>query len=55
MQQGAFMDGRQHGLWRRWHDNGNVLDEGTYERGKKAGEWVTYGRDGKESQRTHHR
>lgn len=34
-------------LERRWHENGQVLDEGSYRDGKKVGFWTTWKADGK--------
>ena len=47
LQKGGFVDGEQHGLWRRWHDTGALMDEGERVRGKRSGEWKHYDKAGK--------
>jgi antitoxin component YwqK of YwqJK toxin-antitoxin module len=39
LQAGAFKNGKQVGLWKRYYENGQLWDEGTYAGGKKVGEW----------------
>ena len=34
------------GAWKRYYENGQLWDEGTYIQGKKAGEWKTYDKGG---------
>ncbi|MFD4856207.1 toxin-antitoxin system YwqK family antitoxin [Streptomyces atratus] len=50
-----YSDGQRDGPWRRWHDNGNLLDEGTCNLGKKTGEWITFNKVGEEVKRGVHR
>ena len=40
--QGSFKNGKKHGPWVSYHDNGQLYYKGTYEDGKKDGPWVTY-------------
>ena len=42
---------QQVGLWKRYYDNGQLWDEGTYEDGKKVGEWKVYDKAGALKQR----
>jgi antitoxin component YwqK of YwqJK toxin-antitoxin module len=37
----------QTGSWQRYHENGQLSDEGEYSAGKKIGEWTYYSADGK--------
>lgn len=46
LQHGSFVDQVRDGEWTRCHSTGAVIDHGWYARGKKTGEWVTYGPDG---------
>ena len=32
--------------WKRYHDNGQLLDEGTFDEGKKVGEWKVFDKAG---------
>jgi antitoxin component YwqK of YwqJK toxin-antitoxin module len=41
MQTGSFEEERKVGIWRRYHPNGALLDEGEYLDGKRVGEWKT--------------
>jgi antitoxin component YwqK of YwqJK toxin-antitoxin module len=45
----------QVGMWRRHYDNGQLIDEGNYEEGKKAGEWNTYDKTGRLKRTTVHK
>lgn len=38
-------------MWQRWHSSGELLDEGTYDAGRKVGECVTFAPDGSETKR----
>ena len=40
--QGLFKNGRKHGLWVGYHDNGQLGYKGTYKNGKLDGPWVYY-------------
>ena len=42
MQTGSFEDERKVGIWRRYHPNGTLHDEGEYLADKRVGEWKTY-------------
>jgi len=46
MQTGSFKDGQKSGVWRRYHENGVLWDEGEYRADKRTGEWKTYDPDG---------
>ena len=47
MQTGDFRDGKQEGLWNRYHPGGELMDTGRYADGKKTGEWKYYDAAGK--------
>ena len=32
--------------WKRYHDNGQLWDEGRFEHGKKKGTWMVYDKKG---------
>jgi antitoxin component YwqK of YwqJK toxin-antitoxin module len=40
--QGSFRNGKKHGPWVRYYNNGQLLFKGTYKNGKKDGPWVSY-------------
>lgn len=40
--EGELKDGRRHGAWVMFHENGKKAAEGTYEEGLKHGEWTFY-------------
>ena len=40
-------EGQKHGLWKRYHPNGQLWDEGRFEHGKKKGTWKVYDEAGK--------
>jgi antitoxin component YwqK of YwqJK toxin-antitoxin module len=44
--QGTYRNGKKHGLWVRYHDNGQLSYKGTYKNGKTEGPWVFYNEDG---------
>ena len=39
---GKFKNGKQEGLWKRYHSNGELYDVGSYLDGKKTGLWKYY-------------
>lgn len=39
---GSFKQGVKTGLWRHYHENGQLESKGAYVEGKKNGEWVSY-------------
>jgi len=44
---GGFDDEEQkHGVWKRYHPNGQLWDEGRFEHGKKKGTWKVYDESG---------
>ena len=47
MQTGSFdAEERKSGVWRRYHPNGALWDEGEYAGGKKVGEWRAWDVEG---------
>ena len=44
--QGSFKNGKKHGPWVSYHDNGQVFSQGTYNNDKEDGPWVGYNDDG---------
>ena len=46
MQTGEFENEKKAGLWKRYHPNGALNDEGQYINDKKIGEWKTYDANG---------
>jgi antitoxin component YwqK of YwqJK toxin-antitoxin module len=40
--QGSFKNGKKHGPWVRYHDNGRLEVKVTYKNGKPDGPWVTH-------------
>jgi antitoxin component YwqK of YwqJK toxin-antitoxin module len=55
MQTGSFDDEKKVGIWKRYHPNGALYDEGEYFDDKKVGEWHTYDVNGKVVKTTHHK
>ncbi len=46
-QTGGFHDDIKVGLWKRYHPNGQLYDQGEYDpQGEKTGVWETYSADG---------
>lgn len=43
---GAFVNGKMHGNWVNYHENGNKSGEASYEAGHKTGEWKVFDQDG---------
>jgi antitoxin component YwqK of YwqJK toxin-antitoxin module len=52
---GGFLAGEKHGQWERWDAEGNLIDSGIWDRGKKIGEWTYYNPDGSIKRTTKHR
>jgi len=46
---GSFKQGIKTGLWRHYHENGQLESKGAYVEGKENGEWVYYFSSGKKS------
>ena len=44
--QGSFKDGKKHGPWVSYHENGRLRSKGTLIDGKEIGPWVEYHKDG---------
>jgi len=44
--QGSFRNGKKHGPWVSYHENGQLWSKGTYKDGKRDGPWVGYNYDG---------
>ena len=42
----GILVGEKHGLWERWDADGNPIDSGVWDHGKKSGEWTSYNPDG---------
>ena len=40
--QGSFRNGKKHGPWVEYHDNGQLRSKGAYKDGKEHGPWVSY-------------
>lgn len=38
----TYKNGKKHGVWKRWYDNGRLLNEATYENGQLQGAAVFY-------------
>jgi hypothetical protein len=43
---GSFKNGKKHGSWVFYHDNGRLSEKGTYKNGKKEGLWIWFKREG---------
>jgi len=43
----TYKDGRLHGPWVGYYDNGQLYSEGIYKDGEKDGPWVSYKKNGK--------
>ena len=43
------------GLWKRYHPNGELYDEGQFANDKKVGEWRAYDAKGKLRKTTKHK
>ena len=41
-ERGSFKDGKKHGPWVWYHDNGQLWRKGTYKDGERDGPWVEY-------------
>jgi hypothetical protein len=44
--QGLLKDGKKHGSWVDYHENGQLRNKGTFKDGKKNGPWVYYHQNG---------
>ena len=40
-------DGRRHGPWKNFYENGKVKEEGEYDYNRRTGEWTFYNREGR--------
>lgn len=47
MQTGSFVEEKKSGLWKRYHPNGELYDEGKFSENQKIGEWRVYDAKGK--------
>lgn len=45
--EGEFKEGKRHGKWIVWYDNGNPWSEGHYKNGKRNGKSITWFENGK--------
>ena len=43
---GSFKNGKKHGLWVYYHDNGRLSEKGAYKNGKKEGLWIWFKKEG---------
>ena len=43
---GSFKDGRRHGLWETFHQNGLLLSKGNFKDGERDGPWESFNTDG---------
>ena len=43
--QGSFRNGKKHGPYVQYHNNGQLSSKGTYKNGKREGPWVYYNED----------
>ena len=41
-EQGSFKNGKKHGSWVTYHDNGQLRSKGTFKNGKQDGPWISY-------------
>jgi antitoxin component YwqK of YwqJK toxin-antitoxin module len=48
-------DEKKVGIWKRYHPNGALYDEGEYIDDKKVGEWRTHDVNGKVAKTTRHK
>ena len=39
MQTGSFTEEKKSGIWKRYHPNGALYDEGKFEDNQKVGDW----------------
>jgi len=46
LREGNFKDGRRHGKWTRWYEDGLKFSEGNYIDGKRDGKWTSWYEDG---------
>ncbi len=44
---GSFVNGKKHGKWMRYYNNGNLFSISNYHLGLKNGDWVTFNTNGK--------
>ena len=44
--QGKIKDGKRHGPWVKYHENGQLSAKGTFKDGGRDGPWVWYNEDG---------
>ena len=42
-----YKDGRHHGSYIKYHDNGKIAEKGQFTDGKRIGIWQTFDEDGK--------
>jgi hypothetical protein len=43
---GTFKNGKKHGPWVSYYDNGQLMGKGNYKNGKTDGPWVSFNIDG---------
>jgi len=54
-QKGGFLHDQKHGCWQRWTATDSLLDEGSFDRGTKVGEWMVSDHDSTVKKRTNYR
>ena len=54
MQMGSFIGEKKSDVWKRYHPNGALYDEGEFASNKKIGEWRTHDAKGKLIRTTKH-
>lgn len=40
MMEGSYMNGKKHGLWRTWNEEGKLTAKARYKLGEKTGKWM---------------
>ena len=55
MQTGSFVEEKKSGVWKRYHPNGALYDEGRFDANQKVGEWCVYSAAGKLIKATQHK
>jgi len=54
LQVGNIKDGKNHGKWIWYYENGNKKMEGVFNMGMREGEWLTYNQKGKIVSKSHY-
>lgn len=40
MTEGAYLDGKKHGVWKTWNEEGKLTAKARYKLGEKSGKWM---------------